>query len=215
MTVADSHSSEPNQRPASHGSGAKVKHAEWSLTEEALDKLLAAFSADRDEAAKLYENTHLKLARFFEWRACSDPEDRADKTFNRVARRVDEGQPVENLIGYIYGVARLVYMESLKEHERDPLLLDTVDDMSWKEPNSNDDERERRLRCLDQCLEELPPESRALILEYYDEEKQAKIEIRKRMATRLGIPLNALRIRAYRIRAGLEECVLECLDKTN
>lgn len=215
MTAADSDSPGQNQRPASHGPGAKVTHADWSLTQIALDKLLASFSADRDAAARLYEKTHLKLVRYFEWRACSDPEDRADKTLNRVARRIDEGQPVDNLIGYIYGVARMVYMESLKEHERDPLPLDTVDDMSWKVPDSDDDERERSLRCLDQCLDELSPESRALIVEYYTEEKQAKIEIRKRMAARLGIPLNALRIRAYRIRTELEDCVRECLRQTN
>jgi hypothetical protein len=49
------------------------------------------------------------------------------------------------------------------------------------------------------------------VLQYYQEEKRAKIEHRKRLAERLGIELNALRIRAYRIRAELYECIRLCL----
>lgn len=185
----------------------------WSLTQEAFDKLLACFSRDRDEAGKQYEITRVKLVRFFEWRASGAPEERVDETINRVARKIDEGQPIDNLIGYLYGVARLVFMEALKEQERAPLPLETVATSQYASL-AEDEATETRLRCLDRCLETLPPESRTLIMEYYQEEKRAKIEIRKQLAERLSIPLNALRIRAHRIRIELEKCVIDCLGQS-
>ncbi len=62
-------------------------------------------------------------------------------------------------------------------------------------------------------MQSLPAENRELIIEYYQEEKRAKIDRRKNLAERLGVPLNALRIRAHRIRAKLEECVHECVER--
>jgi DNA-directed RNA polymerase specialized sigma24 family protein len=196
-------------RPA----GTRVTHDRWSLTQEAFDKLLACFSPDRDEAGKQFEIARVKLFRFFEWRACGAPEERVDETINRVARRIDEGQAIDNLIGYLYGVARLVFMESLKEQERAPLPLETVDTSQYA-VLEEEEGPESRFSCLDQCLETLPPESRSLILEYYQEEKRAKIEIRKQLAERLRIPLNALRIRAHRIRLDLEKCLAECMHQS-
>ena len=70
-----------------------------------------------------------------------------------------------------------------------------------------------RGECLSRCLQALSEESRALIIEYYDDERGKKIERRRRLAARLGIPLNALRIRAHRIRIGLEACVRECVGR--
>jgi DNA-directed RNA polymerase specialized sigma24 family protein len=68
-----------------------------------------------------------------------------------------------------------------------------------------------RFDCLERCLESLPAENRELILQYYLEEKRAKIDARKHLASQLGIPLNALRIRAHRIRGFLDQCVTGCM----
>ncbi len=48
-------------------------------------------------------------------------------------------------------------------------------------------------------------------MKYYHDEKRAKIDYRKQLADALGIPLNALRIRAHRVRISLEKCVKDCL----
>jgi hypothetical protein len=63
-------------------------------------------------------------------------------------------------------------------------------------------------------MEHLTSKSRELVSVYHREEKKAKIDGRKELADRLGIGVNALRIRAHRIRAGLQECVVLCLSKT-
>ncbi len=70
--------------------------------------------------------------------------------------------------------------------------------------------RERRLECLDQCLEELPADQRRLIVDYYADAQRQRIERRRALAGHLGITMNALAIRAYRIRDTLQSCIERC-----
>jgi DNA-directed RNA polymerase specialized sigma24 family protein len=212
LTPADSQPDKSSLDEVSLPTGVSVPHGKWSLTKEAYDKLLTCFSPDEEEASKQLLIAYLKLVRFFEWHKCDSPDICADKTIDRAARRIDEGQRIDNLMGYLYGIAQYVFMETLKERDRAPLPLDSTDRPSV-EPPAEDEEREARLRCLDICLEELQAEDQVLILGYYQEEKRAKINFRKQMADRLGVGLNALRIRAYRIRTKLEECVIKCLGQ--
>jgi hypothetical protein len=48
-------------------------------------------------------------------------------------------------------------------------------------------------------------------MQYYQWEKSAKVGHRQALADQLGIALNALRIRAHRIRVTLRQCVQNCL----
>ena len=70
--------------------------------------------------------------------------------------------------------------------------------------------KEQRLDCLDRCLDDLKPEQRDLIVEYYQDAQRQKIERRRNLAQRLGITMNALGIRACRIREALMTCVEGC-----
>lgn len=205
MSSADSHTQFiQSESTASH----KTK---WSLTQVAFEKLLNSFSSDRDEAGAQYEIIRRKLVRFFEWRAIESADDHADETINRVARRIDEGQTIDNLKSYFYGVARMVFMEALKERERAPVPLDDAPpSLGLKAPEYV--EPEARVLCLDRCLESLSTDNRRLIIDYYQEERRAKIELRQELADKLQIPLNALRIRAHRIRLSLEKCITNCLQ---
>jgi RNA polymerase sigma factor (sigma-70 family) len=181
----------------------------WSLSKQAWDKLLNAFSDDQDTAADLYEVARRKLERLFVWRSVEPADEYVDETFNRVARRLDEGQKIDNLSAYLLAVARLICLEAKKEPRTesrdDP---ENTRQIPAPEPAPTD----ARLECLDQCLDSLPIESRTLIIDYYQEERRLKIELRQELADRLQIPLNALRIRAHRIRVGLEKCITNCLQ---
>jgi RNA polymerase sigma factor (sigma-70 family) len=209
LTPAESQPNPANGDEASAGQQTP-SHARWALTTQALNKLLDHFSSDREEAGRQYELMRVKLVRYFEWRSCTASEDHADETINRVARRIDEGENIFNLPAYFSTVARLVFMESLRERERTSIPLDEIPEISVEQP-LEEEQREARLRCLDHCLDKLPVESRMLILKYYHEEKRAKIDLRRQLAEGLGIPLNALRIRAHRLRVILEDCVRNCL----
>ena len=183
---------------------------EWVLTQEAFDRLLATLDKDREQAGQIYERLRLKLSKYFEWRGVPAADNEVDETINRVARRIEEGVEVYNVRAYFYGVARMVLAESLRTRERQP---EPLDEATASETLVADDERDvsGRRSCLERCLQHLPEGNRDLILEYFRDEKAKKIERRKRIASRLGIPLNALRIRVHRIRATLEHCVHECV----
>jgi DNA-directed RNA polymerase specialized sigma24 family protein len=177
----------------------------WVLTKEALDALLAWLNSDRDMAGQKYEEIRLRLIKIFVCRGCSEPEDLADETINRVSKKLGEiratysGEPGR----YFYGVANKVHLEYRRRKPVPVLPL----------PDDGSDELEKEYACLEKCIQKLTPDNRVLVLQYYQEEKRAKIDHRKNLADRLGIALNALRIRACRIRASLQQCVQTCINE--
>jgi DNA-directed RNA polymerase specialized sigma24 family protein len=174
----------------------------WSLTQGAFDRLLAQLDLDCQQAGAKYEALRRKLVKFFEWRGCSFPEDLADDTINRVAMNLEAGENIRQFPAYCAGIARRVFLESLRVRQREEALRSAP-----QISGTPSDSSERRKECLERCLQELSRQSFQLIVQYYQEEKQARIAARRNLAVQLDIPLNALRIRAYRIRASLEACV--------
>jgi DNA-directed RNA polymerase specialized sigma24 family protein len=181
------------------------------LTQEAFDILLANLAPDRESAGQEYLKIHRKMVAFFEGRGCLQAEYYADETMNRLADKYKEGAVIQNPTTYCFGIAKKIFLEILREREREREMLKNI---SLFEPEEEDAlESDMRLECLEICLSKLPEESRNMMIEYYQGEKQTKIENRKKISERMGVPLNSLRIRAYRIRADLEKCINECMKK--
>jgi len=184
------------------------------LTSQAFIKLLERLGEDEEQAAQKYEELRLTLIRTFEWRGAPFPEEHADETLNRLARKLDEGVEIRNIKDYVYTVARLVWLEALKrvdnrrapldKIQHEPVALDTSREVA---------EKEDRLDCLDNCLDALPYASRDLIMEYYVDEKRDRIDRRRDLAERLGLRRDALANRAQRLRDKLEQCVTRCLQE--
>jgi DNA-directed RNA polymerase specialized sigma24 family protein len=192
----------------------KVKtKSEWVLTQAAFDGFLATLDSDREKAGEKYEHIRLKLLKYFQWCGSEVPDIDADETINRVTRRIYEGQDVYNLTGYVYGVAKLVHTESLKRRNQRRAL----DEGSLIELASRGVEIEvaNYEECLERCLGCLSDDDREVITEYYRYRKTAKIDCRKRLAARLGISVNTLRVKMHRQRMNLEACVEKCLARTN
>jgi DNA-directed RNA polymerase specialized sigma24 family protein len=191
---------------------------DWSVTPEAFDSLLYSLHPNRDHAGRLYENIRHKLLEFFEARGSAVPDEHADETLDRVMRRMTEGEKVENPASYCYGVAKFVWMEASRALAKEPVELDENAVIGGRE--DDDDLRrsreavDRRLDCLDNCLDHLAAETRHFIIDYYGEEKGPKIEQRKLLAGRLDTTINALRLRASRLRRQLAKCTDKCLDGT-
>ncbi|MGH9835290.1 MAG: sigma-70 family RNA polymerase sigma factor [Blastocatellia bacterium] len=193
---------------------ASVPKPEWTLTGEAFAKFLACLDPDPDCAGEKYENLRLTLIKFFDWRGAHFPEECADETINRVVRKLDGGDVLRDVETYCLGVARMVFLETLKRPEHRRVGLDEAPDIAAPvSSGSEDEEEDEQRRCFNHCLRELPPESRQLILLYYQDERREKINNRQAMADRLGIPLNALRSRVQRIRDRLERCAEQCRHK--
>jgi DNA-directed RNA polymerase specialized sigma24 family protein len=183
----------------------------WTPTPESFEKLLAAFSADGDEAGRVYEQVRLKLLRYFERNGVFQTDRYTDITLDRVMRRIDEGEVITNIMAFIYTVASFVRMEAWNEQKRARDAEDEMKKLIDQEQKKKTVENPRQL-CLDRCMAKLPLETR-WIRDYYSEEGSAKIRIRRQIAKRLGIEMNALRIRAHRIRNGLETCVNNCVSQ--
>lgn len=183
----------------------------WALSGEAFERLLAAFAPSREEAALRYESLRQRLVRYFTWERCPFPDERADEALNRVARRLEEGEPVHNVEQYAAGVARLLAKESVTVQIRQQRAYNAWALTRTSESNGSPD-AEFEANCLEECLREvLTPEERDFLLEYYQGDRQVRIQSRQRMAERLGIGLNALRNRALRLREKLDVCLRDRL----
>jgi DNA-directed RNA polymerase specialized sigma24 family protein len=190
---------------------------DWVLTQEAFDKLLSWLDPDRDRAGQKYETIRLRLIKIFTCRGCSEAEEIADETINRVVARVSEvasgyhGDPAT----YFYGVAQKVHLEYIRKSRT--RYADVPVDSPIRQPVVRmellDEDTEPSYECLEHCLEHLPSTNRKLVLEYYQQDRKAKIDHRKLLAAEMGIAVNALRIRAHRIRRALEQCVHTCLEQ--
>jgi RNA polymerase sigma factor (sigma-70 family) len=176
----------------------------WVMSHESFDALLDWLDQDREQAGLKYEQIRSGLIKFFTGNGHCDSEDLADETINRVISRLDEirYQVTGERTRYFYGVARKVQMEYLrrKTPQAPPDSL------------SDSNRVEIEYRCLEECIAKLSPESRELVLRYYEADGREKIEKRKLLAEELGIAPNALRIRAYRIRAALQKCLERCVE---
>ena len=159
-----------------------------------------------DSGGQKYVELHRRLVAYFDRKNCLSPDALADETLNRVVRRLkQEGTIVGPPAQYCYIVARFVFLEYNRQAKP------TQADLSGLPlPSTTGDDQAELLSYLEQCLSKLEKNDRELILEYYRGERSAKIERRRTLAQRLGITMNALSIRACRIRDRLEVCVRGC-----
>ncbi len=176
------------------------------LTQNNFDCMLDWLDSNRTKAGEKYEAIRRGLIEIFNYRGCIGSEDLADETIDRVAKRVEEikktyaGDPTR----YFYGVGKKVHLEYLKKRhfvELPPLL---------EAPQPAD--VETQYACLDKCMGQLTAHNRTLILQYYSERKQAKIDSRRAILKVLNLKPSALRVRVFRIRQALEKCVRQCLE---
>lgn len=177
----------------------------WVMSQEMFEALLDWLDSDREQAGIKYEEIRSKLIKYFLPASQTDAEALSDETINRVAKRLDEvrDQVYGERVRYFYGVARKVLLEYLRRKHPQQAPGPAVDS----------ERLEIEAWCLEECMARLSPENRNLLLRYYGADGRARIEQRKLLAEELGIAPNALRIRAYRIRAELEKCLKECVER--
>lgn len=179
-------------------------HKNWVMSQESFEVLLEWLDSDRDQAGIKYEQIRTGLIKFFNCRTHCEAEDLADETINRVISRLHEvkSQVTGERTRYFFGVARKVQLEYLRRKT------------PQAPPESVADSRrvEVEYRCLEECIGKLSAENRELVLRYYAADGREKIDQRKLLAEKLGIAPNALRIRAYRIRAELQKCLERCVE---
>jgi DNA-directed RNA polymerase specialized sigma24 family protein len=179
-------------------------------------RLLGYFGSDPQQAAKEYEAFRKRLIVFFDRRGCRNPELEADDAFTRAARSKDLND-INDIVDFIYGIAKTQAMETHRKQSREPGQLNDNEHLLRTQvmpvPQATEESKahEIRLQCLDTCLTRLPKKDRKLLLDYYREEKAAKLRIRKLLAQKLGIRMEALRTRLTRARDKIGACYEECM----
>ena len=191
-----------------YGQTQNVCHEDPALTTPAFSRLLEWLDDGVDSDGQAYLEVRRRLVAYFGRRNRPRAEDLADETFDRIAQTLqrDGAIAVSPPAKYCYTVARFVLLEDLRrEHQHTGL-----DEMSWRrhlmatspwsiEPAESIEIQEQRLECLERRLQELSPERRALVIEYYRDARRQRIEHRRELAKQLGITINALCIRVSRI----------------
>lgn len=184
--------------------------ANWQLTEDAFNLFLSWLDHDRDAAGKKYENIRRRLIVLFDSRGCSSSEELADQAINRFIRRLPAvSDSINDPIPYLLVIASNLYLEY-----REKQLLPMPENLSDIPGPANDESEitERMHECLERCLQRLEAVNRTLVLDYYQKDKQAKIDFRKDLARRWGLTANALRIKMHNLRTSLHKCLEECLE---
>lgn len=178
-------------------------------TPEQFDRLLQWLHPDRDQAVEKYLETQERITTFFAARRCPDADDLTTKVFDRVLSRVDDwsSQTEREPIRFFFGVAKKVLLEQSHRPVPESLPPDL--------PTQNHDEQETVFHCLEKCLAKLPPDKRALLIAYYQDDKRAKIDHRKELAKEHEMTDNALRLQVFRLRNEMETCLEKCLEREN
>jgi len=183
------------------------------LRSEPFEALLLKLGPDREAAGERYLQLRQRLVAVFEYRRCPRPEELADETLDRVARRLQEMG--SEFVGsdparYVFGVAWNVARESFRRPTGAP-LPDGWEGRLVARPAADDEGVEES--CLEHCLERLSPADKQLVLDYHQGERSARIRGRSGLARDLGLTPNALRLKIHRLTSRLRECVLGCVEQ--
>jgi DNA-directed RNA polymerase specialized sigma24 family protein len=181
------------------------------LTKAEFDRFLFILHPNPERAGEEYVFLWQRLLTFFQSRSCLAPDELADETLNRVAKKIAGGEEPRSISAYSHGFAKNVWLEHLKKPGTNRGSLDdipptpslTLDEISRKE----------RQNCFEKCLREIPVNEAQMLVEYWYHEDRPNRDIRREMAERLEISPTALRIRICRIKSKVDECIKKCLGE--
>ncbi|HMV51812.1 MAG TPA: hypothetical protein PLD20_08525 [Blastocatellia bacterium] len=170
-----------------------------------------AFGGSNHETA--YESARRRLIIFFAGRKCHEPEALADRTLDIAMRKLAQIPSDAHPPAYLMGIAKNIHRDELRAAQKLKAFhsAQTVHSVTRIQAQA---ELEGRHSCLEKCLDKLPAEERTMVLGYYSQSKQAKIDKRKELADRHGLSLNALRNRVFRLNQKLAACVTHCLENS-
>ena len=188
-----------------------------TLDANSFSMFLAALDADEMRAAEKYETLRYKLTSLLTWKGCtdSDADELADRTIDRVAGKIAEGEKVENIGAYAGSVARFIWLEHNRK-KREDAVGDDLPEVAVEPDIDILKESDSRMECLRDCMAEtIPnPTDRKIIIGYYDTESTEKNKnARKRLAESLDMSIGALKVKACRLRDKLERCINNCVER--
>jgi DNA-directed RNA polymerase specialized sigma24 family protein len=188
-----------------------------TITREGLEALLKCLDQSPEAAAKKLLQLRQKLALIFERKMFPHGDALVDETLDRLATKIMT-EEITSIPAYAHRIAMNICMEAARNERKFTPLSDAAGDgeLPASEPDPEQQvidasEVRRKQECLRKCLSRLASGERDLILEYYVGEKQERISQRRRLAERLGLTIEALRIETNDIRNRLRKWFEICI----
>ncbi|MEY2599802.1 MAG: polymerase sigma factor SigL [Verrucomicrobiota bacterium] len=119
-------------------------------------------------------------------------------------RKFGEFRPEGDFLAWAFGIARFQVMAYLRDRHREQkrLLLPELVDLLHDELAHSATQSEVRVGVLRQCLDRLPPKSRALVdLRYFRNQSMEQI------AAEIRLSLSATKVALLRVRRALKTCI--------
>lgn len=188
------------------------------ITQTGFDKLLQIFDSNRENAGIKYENLRLRLIKFFDWRNCENSEELADTVFDRIIKKIIEGEEIQNINAYSATIAQFVFKEYCRRNERKFQSIEDNPNIQELKSNENFVEKLEQIKdirqsCFEKCLRAFDVETQKLLISYHDTDERTMIHTRKRLAEQLNLNINTLRIKICRYKSKLENCTHNCCDE--
>lgn len=175
------------------------------MTEESLKILLENLSSNPDEAAKAYTDLRNSLVRYFQIKGDFDADEAADATLDRVALKLSQNTKIENVTRYGFGVARLIFLERLRTAGKNKKAHDGFYD-EQKRDGADD------YSFFRECFGKLEQKEKEILSDYFADMLFADLIIyRERISAKYDISLNNLRIKVFRLRKRLDDCLKQKL----
>jgi hypothetical protein len=146
------------------------------LAPEAFEQLLRALDPDRETAGQQYLSIRRQLADYFAWQACENPDELADLSLNRLARKLAEGEIIQSLERFAFGIARMVVREDRRSRATRENVL-----RSLRVPAAGLERESAGIAMMQECIAALDHQSRDLITSYYTEEDRTALRIREKL----------------------------------
>jgi hypothetical protein len=184
----------------------------WSLTQPAFDGLLASLGPDRDVAADRYLEIRRNLVASSSGEAARHPRNTLTRPSTAARGRSATERFIRDVPTYCIGIARMLLLEDGRDRAMQARPLDEAPEPHGRATRAR--RRSRSARGMPPLVPgPTPPDHRTLILSYYQGRQRAT---RSRTATadpNTGNSAGTLRMRALRVRASLQLCAENCVQK--
>jgi DNA-directed RNA polymerase specialized sigma24 family protein len=192
-----------------------IRRQEPRLTRAAFNRLLEWLDDGVESQSERYLEMRRRLVSYFDRRNRPSADDLAGETLSRIDRTLEKNGAIAITppARYCYVVAKSVLLEDVRCEPLQVALgepriavASAGHGVAPHEPGEGLTIEVQRLERVGRCLQQLKHEQRWFVIDYYRGTGRQTIERRRDMAKGLGLTLDALGIRASRIRRSVEVC---------
>lgn len=145
---------------------------DWAPTQDVFQQFLQWLDEGVDSGGERYLEMRRRLVLYFDRKNCLTPDELADETLSRVARKLQEKGAITDLspAHYCYVVAKFVFLEYTRRPEHGQASLEELTRsgnlgarvLAIPREDATLEAREQLLESLERCLSQLSPEDREL-----------------------------------------------------